>query len=339
MIQKRVSISGLEQQIVQYFRNISPKVLDIEPSRPVEILDMTPGAYNLNFHVAVDGKRFIFRVNILQQSGLADQIDYEAAVMEYLYPHQITPRVFHVDNTKSFFDFDVLIEEYLEGPYISLTEAEMPAVAALLAQLHSLDPAPVRLITWSRPLEDTQALVLSDLHEYMAKKSADERVIALTNQFLAKAGPVIQEKSKLFAPDGINHTDVAVDNFIKTKGGLKLIDWEKPRFDDCTYDVCCFLSEPAQLWCVPQVLSAQGRDVFLQEYLRLSGKNAQLFLEKIRVREPLVSLHWVFWGLNRLCDLKDQTTVSELQEVHEERVSRWERIADPLHIEKLFALI
>ncbi len=46
-----------------------------------------------------------------------------------------------------------------------------------------------------------------------------------------------------------------------------------------------------------------------------------LFREKVRVREPLVSLHWIFWGLNRLCDLKDQTTVSALQEVHGENAS------------------
>ena len=338
-MQTKASISGLEQQIVRYFGTISGSVLGIEPSKPVEILDMTPGAYNLNYHVAVDGKRFIFRVNIQQQSGLAEQIDYESAVMQYLYPYQITPMIYHVDNSKSFFDFDVLIEEYLEGPYISLTEEEMPAVAALLVKLHSLDPSRVSLITWSKPLEDTQALVLSDLQEYQAKKSADERVIALTNEFLAKASPVIQEKSSLFAPDGINHTDVAVDNFIKTKSGLKLIDWEKPRFDDCSYDICCFLSEPAQLWCVPEVLSPAGREIFLKEYIRLSGRDEALFREKVRVREPLVSLHWVFWGLNRLCDLKDQTTASALQEVHEGRVSRWQRIADPRHIEKLFAMI
>jgi len=338
-MQKKASISGLEQQIIRYFGTISAEMLGVEPSKPVEILDMTPGAYNLNFHVAVDGKRFIFRVNIQQQSGLADQIDYESAVMRYLYPYQITPKVFHIDNTKSFFDYDVLIEEYLEGPYISLVEAEMPAVAALLAKLHCLDPAKVPLITWSRPLEDTQELVLSDLREYKTKKSADEGVIALTNRFLAKAHPIIQDTSSLFAPDGINHTDVAVDNFIKTKDGLKLIDWEKPRFDDCTYDVCCFLSEPCQLWCVPEVLPPAGREIFLQEYIRLSERDPELFREKVRIREPLVSLHWVFWGLNRLCDLQDQTTVSALQEVHEERVSRWQRIADPLHIEKLIAMI
>lgn len=336
---KRISISELEQQIVKYLKTVSSEVLEIEDLATVEILDMTPGAYNLNYHVAVNGNRFIFRVNIQAQSGLTNQIDYEAAVMQYLHPYRITPKVFHLDNTKSFFDFDILIEEYLEGPYISLTDDEMPAVASLLARLHSLDPTPVPLITWSRPLEDTQELVMRDLREYMAKKNTDDQVIELTYQFLEKARSVIQENSSLFAPDGINHTDVAVDNFIKTEQGLKLIDWEKPRFDDCSYDICCFLSEPAQLWCVPQVLSATGREIFLQEYIRLSGRDADLFREKVRIREPIVSLHWIFWGLNRLCDLKNQTTVSELQKVHEERISRWQRIADTRHIEKLISMV
>ncbi len=336
---KTYALQRLERQIVDYLRCLPPDILGVERSDTVEILDMTPGAYNLNYHVLVDGTRFIFRVNIQQQSGLANQVIYEYSVMRYLHSHQISPRVYHIDYSKSHFDFDILIEEYLEGPYISLVEEDMPSVAGLLAKLHSLDAAQVPLITWSNPLVDTYELVMRDYQEYTAKKSADPLVIRLTEEFLAKIRPVIDEKSALYAPDGINHTDVAIDNFIKSRDGLKLIDWEKPRFDDCSYDVCCFLSEPAQLWCVPDVLSEQGRQIFLQEYLRCSGRTADLFLEKVRIREPLVSLHWVYWGLNRLCDLKDRITASALQEVHEQRVHRWERIANPDHIEKLITMI
>ena len=333
--QKSASISELEQQIVEYLGKLPPKILGIERSAPVEILAMTPGAYNLNYHVVVNGKRFIFRVNIQQQSGLTDQIDYEFRVMKFLEPYQITARVFHCDNTKSHFEFDVLIEEYLEGPWISLTEREVPFIAALLVRLHSLDSSMLNLITWNDPLLDTIRLVEMDLQEYRSKKSAEARVIALTEHFLKIMNPRVIEKQSMFAPDGLNHTDVAIDNFVNTTQGLKLIDWEKPRFDDCSYDVCCFLAEPAQLWCTPNTLSQKGRDIFLKEYIRLAGKDEGMFLEKVQVREPLVAVHWIFWGLNRMCDLKDQTTASALQQVHEERVSRWERIADPRLIEKL----
>jgi thiamine kinase-like enzyme len=337
-LQKTAFLPGLERKIIEYLGKIPPQVLYLESCETIEILAMTPGAYNLNYHIAIDGERFIFRVNIQQQSGLIDQIEYEYKVMQYLSTFQISPKVYHLDKTKSFFDFDILIEEYLEGPHISLDEAEMPGVAALLVKLHSLDLQRVSLITWNDPLADTYRLVLNDLDEYEAKKSAEERVIKLAKKFLDKVQPVVRDKRSLFNPDGINHTDVAVDNFIRTSQGLKLIDWEKPRFDDCSYDVCCFLSEPAQLWCMPKALSQRGREIFLSEYARLSGKDCEQLLEKVQIREPLVSLHWVFWGMNRMCDLRDHTTASELQQVHQERLSRWERIADPLHIEKLLTI-
>lgn len=333
--QKGFSIEGLGKRVVEYLINLPPETLEVTRCSPVEILAMTPGAYNLNYHVVVDGKKFVFRVNIQQQSGLTYQIDYELQVMKFLESHQITARVFHCDNTKSHFDFDILIEEYLDGPWVSFQEADILATATLLVKLHALDTRSLKLITWRDPLLDTVKLVELDLCEYRTKRSADPKVIARTDQFFKIMNPRIQATRDLFVPDGLNHTDVAIDNFVKTTHGLRLIDWEKPRFDDCSYDICCYLAKPAQLWCTPDILSPTGREKFIMEYVKLSGKEEGLLREKVAVREPLVAIHWIYWGMNRMCDLKDQTTDSALQQVHEERISRWERIADPRLIEKL----
>ena len=329
------SIEGLGKRVIEYLVNLPPEILGVTCCTPVQILAMTPGAYNLNYHVVVDGKKFIFRVNIQQQSGLTQQIDYEFQVMKFLEAHQITARVFHCDNTKSHFDFDILIEECLDGSWLSFQEADILAAAGLLARLHALDTRSLKLITWQDPLLDTVKLVELDLSEYRTKRSVDPKVIALTDQFFKIMNPRIKAARGLFVPDGLNHTDVAIDNFVKTANGLRLIDWEKPRFDDCSYDICCFLAEPAQLWCTTDRLTPINREKFIQEYVKLSGKEKGLLLEKVAVREPLVALHWIYWGLNRLCDLKDQTTASALQQVHSERISRWERIADPRLIERL----
>ena len=62
----------------------------------------------------------------------------------------------------------------------------------------------------------------------------------------------------------MNHTDVGCDNFIGTAQGLRMIDWEKPRVDDCSYDLSCFLSEPAQLWSSPHVLTVEDREAFIE---------------------------------------------------------------------------
>jgi len=149
--------------------------------------------------------------------------------------------------------------------------------------------------------------------------------------------PQLAEGRRLFRPDGVNHTDLARDNFIKTEQGLRLIDWEKPRVDDTSYDVCCFLSAPAQLWCGPETLSAEGREAFLKAYVTASGKDEELLRRKIRLREPLVSLHWILWGATKLSDLRDRKTSSALLQAHEEKVARWNRFARPENVSELLS--
>ena len=69
--------SAFENKIVEYLEQLPVRVLGQEPVESIEILDMTPGAYNLNYHVRVNERKFIFRINIEQQSGLSNQIDVE----------------------------------------------------------------------------------------------------------------------------------------------------------------------------------------------------------------------------------------------------------------------
>ena len=58
-------------------------------------------------------------------------------------------------------------------------------------------------------------------------------------------------------------------------------------------------------------------------------------LEKVQIRKPLISLHWVLWGANRMCDFKEGRIVPELSKAQEERIVRYERIANPDNIEKI----
>jgi len=332
---KREAIPDARKKIERYLSGLPSGVLDVKNTESVEILEMTPGAYNLNFHVRVNDREFIFRINIEQQSGLSNQIEYEFWVLKFLEGHPIAPKAYHFDNNKDYFDFGILIEEYLEGPHLSLEEGETQGVAELLARLHSLEPGDMPFVTWRDPLADTYELARSDLIAYEVKRTSEKKTISLARKLLARAEALLDGRCKLFDADSLNHTDVVCDNFIKTSKGLRLIDWEKPRVDDYTYDICCFLSEPAQLWCSQKVLSSEDQENFLNTYARLSGKKVDFLSEKVRVREPLVSLHWVLWGATKLCDLRDRRTMPELLEAHKEKTSRYERIAHPENIEKL----
>ncbi|MEE4605278.1 MAG: phosphotransferase [Desulfobacteraceae bacterium] len=326
---------GLQKRIEKYLKNIAPGILGVRNMESLEIHKMTPGSYNLNFHISVETKDFIFRVNIDQQSGLSRQVQYEYDTLKFLQGHGLAPDVYHLDDTRQYFEFDILIEQYLEGPYLLLEKSYLPQVAASLAKLHSLDHHGVNFISWPDPLKDTYEFVQNDIAHYKTRKTAEEKIITQSERTLEEIGLRISKSDLPFQADSLNHTDVGCDNFIRTAEGLRMIDWEKPRVDDCSYDLSCFLSEPAELWCSPHVLNAAEREAFIEEYARIRGKSAELLRKKIRIREPMVSLHWILWGATKLCDLREERTSPELLGSHEEKIFRYERIARVENIEKL----
>lgn len=328
-------MTSQRKKIKQYLRELPPSLLGLPDTDSIEILDMLPGSYNLNFRVRVHQKEFIFRINIEPQSGLPNQIEYEFRTLKFLQNQRIAPKAYHFDDSRQRFDYGVLIEEYLEGPYLTLEKKDVSNVADLLAKLHSLEPEGMQFVVWQDPLTDTYALARNDLMYYESKGIANMKTIRLAKKLLANSEAVVHNHRHLYHPDSLNHTDVSCDNFIKTAEGLKLIDWEKPRVDDCSYDICCFLSEPVQMWCSRKILRSEDRVNFLHDYARLSGKNADHLMKKVKIREPLISLHWILWGATKLVDLKDRQTSPELLASHEEKMARYERIADPQNIEKL----
>jgi thiamine kinase-like enzyme len=336
---KQEEMLGNGEKIKRYLRNISPALLEVQNIDSIEILEMRSGSYNLNFHVRVNQKEFIFRINIEQQSGLAKQIEYEFMVMKFLESHRIAPKAYYFDDSQERFDFPIMIEEYLEGPILSLEKEDfsedLSKVAELMVRLHSLEPGDRPFITWKDPLTDTYELARSDLIGLEAKRTSEKKTISLAKKLLEKTEAMVLKHRHLFHADSLNHTDLCCENFIKTAQGLRLIDWEKPRVDDYSYDICCFLSEPAELYNSQKVLNSEERMNFLDNYARLSGKNPDHLMEKVKIREPLISLHWILWGATMLCDLKDRHTSPELLEAHKEKIVRYERIAKPENIEKL----
>jgi len=325
----------MQENITRYLEDLPPDLLGLRDTGSIDILQMTPGSYNLNFHVRVGQKDFIFRINIEQQSGLTNQIKNEFGVLKFLEGHRIAPQVYHFDDSRTYFDFDILIEEYLEGPPLSLQKEFLPEVAELLTRLHALDPGGMPFVIWQDPLASTFELAHGDLAGYEAARSPDKKTIHLAKKVLAKFEALLNKQRHLFQAESLTHTDLCCENFVKTAAGLRLIDWEKPRVDDGTYDICCFLSEPAELYNSRTVLNSEEREYFIDAYAGLGGENADHLKEKVNIREPLISLHWILWAATMLSNLRDQRTSPELLEAHEEKIVRYERVANPENIERL----
>ena len=58
-------------------------------------------------------------------------------------------------------------------------------------------------------------------------------------------------------------------------------------------------------------------------------------MEKVNIREPMISLHWILWAATMLANLSDQRTSPELVKAHEEKIVRYQRVANPQNIERL----
>jgi thiamine kinase-like enzyme len=325
----------MQKNIIRYLEDLSPDLLGLRDTGSIEVLQLTPGSYNLNFHIRVDQKDFIFRVNINPQSGLSNQIEYEFSVLKFLEGHRIAPKAYHFDDSRKHFEFDILIEEYMEGPPLSLEKEFLPEVAELLTRLHALDPGGMPFVIRRDPVAGIYELTRDDLTGYEAATTPDMKTINLAKEVLAKSETLLNKQRHLFQADSLVHTDVCCENFVKTAAGLRLIDWEKPRVDDCTYDICCFLSEPVELYNSREVLNSEERKYFIDAYAGLSGKNPDHLMEKVSIREPLISLHWILWAATMLSNLRDQRTCPELVEAHGEKIVRYERVANPENIERL----
>ena len=104
------------KKIKKYLKELPPFLLGLSEIDSVEILDMLPGSYNLNYRVRMHPKEFIFRINIEPQSGLPNQIEYEFKVLKFLQNQRIAPAAYHFDESRQCFDYGVLIEEYRKAP-------------------------------------------------------------------------------------------------------------------------------------------------------------------------------------------------------------------------------
>jgi thiamine kinase-like enzyme len=293
--------------------------------------------YNINFVILIGQTRYLFRVNVEQQSGLENQIEYEYNTLNFLADQKIAPRAYFLDSTKTILPFAILVEEYLDGDYLSYDDLSgIQEAARLLAILHTTPlPTDHFFRSWSNPLEDSLKDVLDLFEKYSVRKTRDEKITTSIKKLIGKLEKRVASSSDSFSCESLVHTDVVNDNFIRSPQGLRLIDWEKPRIDDPSYDLCVFLGAPSELWSSPRTMTDSEKEVFLQEYCRHSGKEFGHIREQLRIRQPYVSAHWVLWAANRLADLMEGAISAELIQFHAQSISRYKKVASSKHIEMI----
>lgn len=287
----------LINQISKYIE--SGKLKGIISKDSYKISFLAQGEYNINFLAETEEEKYVFRVNTGSQLHLDNQIKYEYDALKALEISKVTPKVFYVDDTKKYFDYGILVMEFLEGRPLEY-DKDLNRAANIFACIHSIDLSKI----------DTSSFIIED-NIFNDRIKEGKRL--LKDFFVS---PIIQKELKSFFYDFlnwaeknkykekyfldnkchvINNTEVNSRNFIIAEEESYLIDWEKPVISDPCQDLTHFLSPTTTLWKTDYILSKEEKDRFLNAYIKGIGGKENDIKERVRLYTPYLYLRALSW--------------------------------------------
>ena len=326
---KYVINNYLLKKVKNYISSRLIYILELGNNNLFSIEDVIISNYNINIVVNLNYEKYLLRINIEQQSGLLNQVEYEYKIHEYLSKYQITPKVYIIDTSKIWIPYDFFIEQYITGEHLNYDNLEfLQNAAKILAKLHDIPlPSPNFLIVWKNPLIDLLSELINMHASYKKRPTKNKKLVKYGNVLLEKLKTIAPLYEHEFKSGSIVHTDVVNDNFICTNDDVRIIDWEKPRIDDPSYDLCVFLGKPSQLWGAKRLMTENEKKIFLREYSKYRHHNIKKVVDKIKIMQPFVSFRWVLWAAHRKADVDEKIISEENYEFHKKNYYRYEKTA------------
>jgi aminoglycoside phosphotransferase (APT) family kinase protein len=290
-------------KVTEYLAGRDWKDVPAMQGRKFTVAPLAQGEYNLNYLIASDSTRLVFRMNIGSQIARDDQIVYEYKALDLLKQSGMTPRPYFVDDTRQFFDRGILIMDYLPGETLDYNR-DLADAAELFATIHQVEVPQEKnhLICEDAPLslifEECAGLLQQYFDSDLADPDIRQYLIDLKNW-----ADTARANEKYFQQDPwpcIVNTEVNSGNFIvnRKKRTIHLVDWEMPRWGDPSQDLSHFCSPLTTLWKTDWRMSPDKKRDFLKTYCR-HIKNPHLrdtLTERVRLRDPFVYLRGISWS-------------------------------------------
>jgi len=340
-IEKHMSVESLIHSIENYISSYLLSFLKLSRNTHFKIEDVIISNYNINVIIKIGVENYLLRINVEQQSGMPHQLEIEYKIHKYLSQFKITPQVFLIDISRNWIPYDFILEEFTPGDHLNYDDLESIRDAAkILAKLHSIPiPNPNFLIMWRDPLEDLLKELAKMYEDYEKRRVKNRDLLKYGKLLLHKLQKITPEYKNIFKPNSIVHTDVVNDNFLRSNKCIKIIDWEKPRIDDESYDLCVFLGKPPQLWASKRLMTEYEKNVFIETYSRFRNIGPESIIEKIFIRQPYVSFRWILWASHRKADVDEKIIPSEIIEFHKKNYHRYEKTSALENLIELIELI
>lgn len=287
---------GKIQEYININRETSLKRLNL--NRDTKVKFLAQGEYNINFTLDSFSNKYVFRVNTASQLQLENQIRYEYDAIKYLEKSGVTPKVFFVDDSLSYFDYGILIMEFLEGVPLNYGK-DLPKAAKIFSKIHSLETdGSNHFIVEEKIFTDRikeGELLLQNIWE---NPLIDKEIKGFFDRFLDWAKDN-RNKESYFIEDPwhvINNTEVNSHNFIIGENKSYLIDWEKPVISDPCQDLTQFISPTTTLWKTDYLFSKGDKKDFFKSYIKgLNGRNKDIE-ERVHMYTPYLYLRALSWS-------------------------------------------
>jgi aminoglycoside phosphotransferase (APT) family kinase protein len=291
----------MKLEIKSYIGSLDSKKLGLRKKpQKISVSKLGMGSSNLNYLVSVDGKKFVFRIDM--QFEKKNKILNEYNSLKALQHLDIAPRPILVDTSRSIFDSDLLILEYVEGIPTNkvkpvLADWLIKKIAKLLAKVHS---APIgRSLVEIKKSSSTKGYgsyldFMEKVHtNYIYKKLRNKELKQLIRD---KSHELRDYTSKFsFSPFVVlSQGDFCQQNIIVKNNKLHLIDFESTQLTDAA-------SEISHIFCTfRKPFSMKQRAIFLKEYKRNMGKVDPNLQQKIDVWYRIVFFEIFIWSVRHV---------------------------------------
>lgn len=292
----------LKETLVNKIKNYITKYrgeINIDLDGCFDVFFLAQGEYNINFVVEDKASKWVFRVNTGSQLQLDNQIRYEYEALKLLQISKVTPKVYFVDDRKKFFEYGILIMEFLEGTPLDYKK-DLSRAADIFSRIHGLNLDTLdtsNFIVEQSIFKDRIIEAERLLNEYFVSPLIDIKQKKFFDEFLnwARAN---ESSEKYFIENKwhvINNTEVNSNNFIIGNKGSFLIDWEKPVISDPCQDITQFLSPTTTLWKTDYILSEEEIKSFFKLYIDKVGLRGRDIADRVYLYNPYLYLRALSW--------------------------------------------
>ena len=323
------------QKIVKYIKEIGAQKLGFNFVKDISIKEINRGGYNINYLVDIDSHKFVFRFNIDKYLDVENQTEYENEILKYLEKFDIAPKVYFIDTSKNFFEYDLLVEEFIENDKLQFGDDFLENFGKLVKELHSVPlPQNSLLIKNSKPLIDQWNFIKGKV-DFIKSGNFNKIFLLFINPYISKVDKYVSNFSNLFESKDVclNHRDLVIENVLQTDKGLKLIDWQAIMADDSSYDLEFFTCDIVIEWNLGRPLTNEEKQIFLNSY-----QADEKLLEKIRIRQPMVYLELFVWIAYRAAYLRDKLAKNLVNEADKDfvqkRIAAYESFLDENRMKK-----